>query len=209
MNLEQLLQAGVHCADLQVVDSHFTATGITDLAGVLHLKSVLITLANLCDFEVTVRPTYKDYAEPSGIIKPLRNNLDFSKYLRNKFVGHIHPALLAKAIEWQPMLRHATARLHDPKAMFLVNLWLLETAINTYVEADGTHKIFSSETDLMYPPDWTRFLDFLQTTVRGGIEYLKLLQAVWSPEILPDLQKPFDIELALKAGKTQFKFLAG
>ena len=208
MNLAGLLQASIYCADLEIVDSHFGSIGITDLTGMLHLKSALVTLANFCDFELTVRPTYKEHPEPSAIIKPLRKNMEFSKYLRNKFVGHIHPDLIAKAIEWQPVLRHAATDLNDPKVMVMVNLWILETAINTYIEADGTHKVFSGETDLMYPPDWKRFLDFIETTVRGGINYLKTLQVLWGPKILPILQSPFDLELAMKAGQTEFKFLA-
>ena len=47
MNLESLLQAGLLCSDLEVVDSHFAEIGISDLAGLLHLKSALVTLANL------------------------------------------------------------------------------------------------------------------------------------------------------------------
>jgi hypothetical protein len=208
MNLESLLQASIYRADLEIVDSHFGAIGITDLTGMLHLKSALVTLANFCDFELTVRPTYKEHPEPSAIVRPLRKNMEFSKYLRNKFVGHIHPDLIAKAIEWQPILRHAATSLDEPKAMLMVNLWILETTINTYIDADGKHKVFDGETDLMYPPDWARFLDFLETTVRGGIYYLNTLQQLWGPNILPNLQDPFDLELALKAGKTEFKFLA-
>lgn len=208
MNLERLLQASIYRADLEIVDSHFGAIGITDLTGMLHLKSALVTLANFCDFELTVRPTYGEHPEPSAIVKPLRKNMEFSKYLRNKFVGHIHPDLIAKAIEWQPMLHHAATNLDDPNAMLMVNLWILETTINAYIDANGKHKVFSSETDLMYPPDWERFLAFLETTVRGGIYYLKTLQEIWGPNILPTLQDPFDLELALKAGKTEFKFLA-
>lgn len=208
MNLESLLQASIYRADLEIVDSHFGAIGITDLTGMLHLKSALVTLANFCDFEVTLRPTYKEHPEPSAIVKPLRKNMEFSKYLRNKFVGHIHPGLIAKAIEWKPILRHAATSLNDPKAMLMVNLWILETTINTYIDADGKHKVFNSETDLMYPPDWARFLDFLETTVRGGIQYLKTLQVLWEPNILPTLQDPFNLELALKVGQTEFKFLA-
>ena len=46
MNLESLLQASIYRADLEIVDSHFGAIGITDLTGMLHLKSALVTLAN-------------------------------------------------------------------------------------------------------------------------------------------------------------------
>jgi len=207
MNLEQLLQAGVHRADLMTVDSHFSAIGIGDSTGLVHLKAGLIALANVADFEASVGLTYMTHAEPSELIKPLRKKLEFAKYLRNKYVGHIHPELVGKAIEWQPMLRSAVRDLGDPKVALIVNLWLLEAAINTYVDKKGEHKIFSSETDLMYPPDWARFLEYLETTIRGCIGYLEKFTEVWSPQILPASTEAFDLELALKAGKTEFKFL--
>lgn len=81
------------------------------------------------------------------VIKPLEKNLAFAKCLRNKFAGHVHPKLVAK-IEWQPVFRHVPGRLDEPWFMLFVTLLLLETAINRYVAADGTHKVFASETDL-------------------------------------------------------------
>lgn len=208
MNVELFLQANILRADLEVADSHFTKIGISDLTGFLHLKSALVTLANLCDLEPALCSTYKEHPEPSAIIKPLRKNIEFSKYLRNKFVGHIHPTLIGKAIEWQPALRHVAADLDAPGAMLMVNLWLLETAINTYVDANGRHKVFGGDTDLMYPPDWKRFVEYLEITIRGGLEYLRLLQALWPPKILPTLSNPFSVELAVKAGQTEFKYLS-
>ena len=195
-------------SDLEVADSHFTKIGITDLNGVLYLKSSLVTLANLCDFEPSLRLIYKEHPELSSIIKPLRKNIEFAKYLRNKFVGHIHPSLIGKAIEWQPTLRHIAAKPNDPRAMLMMNLWILETAINTYVDGDGKHKVFEGDTDIMYPPDWERLLGFLEVTIRGGLEYLRKLQAISEPKILAELESPFSVELAVKAGQTEFKYLA-
>jgi hypothetical protein len=207
VNVDTLLQAAVYAADLDVVHSHFEEVGIKDLKGMLHLKSALITLANVRDFESTIRPSYQDRPEPSGVYKPLRKNFEFAKYLRNKFVGHLHPELLSKALEWQPMLRRLAADVHDPQVMTLANLWILETAINTYVGDDGKHKVFGGETDLMYPPDWTRFVEFLHASVTGGIQYLKAVHDQWAPQVFPAEEEPFSLELALKAGRTKFKFL--
>lgn len=158
MTLEQLIQIGVHWGDLAAVDSHFAAIGIKDLSGIVHLKAAFIALSNVADLEPTLRSTYKTHREPAELVKPLAKNLAFAKYLRNKFVGHIHPQLVAKAIERQPIFRHAPGRMDDPRFVLLVNLWQLETTINTYVEGNGAHKVFDTETDLIYPPDWERFL---------------------------------------------------
>lgn len=199
---------GVHRGDLIAVDAHFTQIGIADRSGMIHLKAALVALANVADFEPSLRPTYELEPEPSAIIKPLRKNLAFAKYLRNKAIGHIHPQLVAKAIEWQPILHRAPGHLDDPDFVRMVNLWLLETAINTYVDADGGHKVFDGETDLMYPPDWKRFVDFLEVTIRGTLTYLQRLIELWEPKLTPADTGALALELAVKAGKTEFKFLA-
>lgn len=207
MNLEQLIHAGVLCADLSAIDVNLTSISIGDLNGIIQLKSALVALANVADFEATLKPTYRANSEPSELIRPLRKNLAFAKYIRNKLVGHIHPDLIAKTIEWQPKLTSIAKNIGDPKAALIVNLWLLETTINTYVAADGSHKVFDSETDVMYPPDWHRFLDFLETTIRGSLAYLRLLNKLWSP-ILSDSPSENTLELFFEAaGQTDFKFL--
>lgn len=207
MVLGQLLQAAILRADLEAVDSHFTEIGIANPTGFLHLKSAFVSLANLADFELAARPTYRTHPEPSAIFRPLRKQFEFAKYLRNKFVGHIHPALMAKAIEWQPTLRRIAHNIEAPESMLMVNLWALETAINTYVMPNGRNRVFESETDLMYPPDWSRFVDFLEITIRGGIKYFNTFQACWEKEVLAEVLNQSELELALKPGTTEFTFL--
>jgi len=207
MKLEQIIEVGVLWGDLNTVDTHFTNIGIKDEIGFIHLKSAFMALANVADMEPSIRSSYKEHPEPSVIIKPLKKQLEFCKYLRNKIVGHIHPMLLSKAIEWQPMLTKSPGNLRDPKYLLIVNIWLLETAINTYVDSEGKHKIFDSETDLMYPPDWKRFLMVLEETIRGILEYLKVLLDIWSPKLATSDAEGFDMELAIKAGRTEFKYL--
>lgn len=207
MTLEQFIQANILWADLIEADSHFTSIGINDMAGIVHLKAALVALSNVADYEPTIRPTYKIQPAPSQIIKPHQKQLTFAKYLRNKFIGHIHPQLIAKAIEWQPILRQLPGGFEDPKFTLIVNIWLLETTINTYVNPDEEHKLFDSETDLMYPPDWERFLEYLEKTIRASISYLQSLQEVWGPSINQPKPGDFDLELAMKAGKTKFEYL--
>ena len=51
----------------------------------------------------------------------------------------------------------------------------LETAINTYADPVTGHKLSISDTDLNYPPDHTRFLNFLGDTVLGSMAYITQL----------------------------------
>ena len=121
--------------------------------------------SNLVDFERTIRSLYKEHQELSKGFKKYENNYEFAKYLRNKFVGHIHTELIEKAIEWKPELRIMANKMENQKLMTVTNIFVLETAINTFVDAEEKNKFFETETDLMYPPDWKRFLDFLEVSV--------------------------------------------
>jgi hypothetical protein len=123
-------------------------------------------------------PSYKEHPESAAIMKELKRNLEFAKYLRNKVVGHLHPELIPKAVEWQPMFRRMPGQFDRPGMALIANLWLLETAINTYVDQAGKHKVFETETDSMYPPNWVRFRDLLEVTIRGSLGYLKSLGCV-------------------------------
>ena len=97
---------------------------------------------------------------------------EFAKYVRNIMVGHMDVALLAKAIEWKPEVNWLLADNAD-KATFLLNLFVLETALNTYVDGNEKHLLFDGDTDLIYPPDWRRFLVWLTGITSGGILFLE------------------------------------
>jgi hypothetical protein len=87
-----------------------------------------------------------------------------------------------------------------------LNYAIIETAINTFVDGDR-HRIFESDTDLGYPPDLTRFLNFLGNTVHAGIAYCEALAAAAVRHAeLPDFESRL-IELAIKAGNTDFRFI--
>jgi len=92
--------------------------------------------------------------------------------------------------------------------MVAANLFILETAINTYVDPNEKLKFFESETDLMYPPDMKRFLGFLEVSVRTSIGYLNGLCTTWAAEIEHPDPKDIDLELWKKAGETKFGYLA-
>ena len=81
---------------------------------------------------------------------------------------------------------------------------VLETAINTCVDGEE-HQIFEGDTDLAYPPDMARFLDFIGQAVHIGIAYCEALAAVAKGE-LPDFKANL-LDLAVKNGNSDFKFI--
>ena len=70
---------------------------------------------------------------------------------------------------------------HDSKIVSVFNLFFLETAINTYVDHQGRHKLFDSETDLLYPPDEKRFRETLLKSIDDASEFLQALEQILRP----------------------------
>jgi hypothetical protein len=189
--------------DLIEIDRQLTEGRKFDLRWVLLIKSALVSVANLNDLELKVRQIYKVHPEVSVAFKKLSKQFGFAKYVRNILVGHTNDALIAKAIEWKPELLTLIVS-DDEKANFLVNLFILETALNSYVDDKEKHLIFAGNTDLMYPPDWERFLIFLTEVVRGGMVFLvTLINAVRND--IPAVPEGMELMmLYAKAGHTTF-----
>jgi len=207
MYLNRYIAARMLQADLVAADACFSKVGIFDMNSIMCLKNAFITIANLIDFERTICNIYKEHRMLSADFTKHQKQYEFAKYLRNKFVGHIHPELIEKAIEWKPELKYLASRMDDEEIMFVANVFLLETAINTYVDEEGKHKIFESETDLTYPPDWQRFMNYLESSVRSAIGYLAELCVALNKKLDHPDPSHFDIKLWENAGATSFGFL--
>ncbi|EPS9111469.1 hypothetical protein ACVURN_004483 [Klebsiella pneumoniae] len=206
--LDNLVKSQLLRADLVAADEHFVAHGYNDMTGMVILKSAFVALSNLVDFESSIRRLYKESPHLSRIYKTASKEFEFAKYIRNKFAGHIHPELLAKSIEWNPEIRFIIDRTDEQKVMWYCNIWVLETAINTYVDNDGNHRVFESETDLLFPDDQTRFRLFLEKVIKTGIQYLTELGVV----LRSKTDKPAEVLESLDywktAGLTEFNFIA-
>lgn len=208
-NLISLIKARLIQADLKEIDREFEENGFGNLFTMVLFKQALISVANLVDFELTVRKMYQENPQLSVRYRKSINEFEFAKYLRNKFVGHIKPELIEKAIEWRPEMRFYLNKMSESHAMAFYNEWILETAINSYVKPDGTHKIFSSETALDYPPDKTRFLIFITKIIKDGISFIEELISYMDIdyETLCNLNLKEQLLLGLNAGKTNFEFI--
>ena len=169
------------------------------------VKHLLVSCANVNDLELICRALYKDHPAISEIITPHRRKFEFAKYIRNIAAGHVNPALSQKTLEWRPVLDAVLTKPGAPAEAFL-GYAMLETAINTSVYGER-HRIFDSDTDLAYPPDMTRFLNFLGSTVHVGIVYCAAVAtAALDHANLPDFNESWR-ELSAKAGATDFAFI--
>jgi hypothetical protein len=169
------------------------------------VKQLLVSCANVIDLELICRVLYKDHPAISEIIMPHRRHFEFAKYIRNIAVGHVNPALSQKTLEWRPELNLVLTK-PDASAEAFLGYAVLETAINTFVDGER-HRIFDSDTDLAYPPDLTRFLSFLGSTVHVGIAYCEAVTAAALEHAnLPDFNENW-LELSAKAGLTDFAFI--
>ncbi|EMW3191155.1 hypothetical protein SM66_02165 [Klebsiella quasipneumoniae subsp. quasipneumoniae] len=206
--LDNLVKSQLLRADLVAADEHFVAHGYNDMTGIVLLKSALVAVSNLVDFEPSISRLYKEAPHLSAFYKTASKEFKFAKYLRNKFAGHIHPELLAKAIEWKPELRFLADRMDEQQIMWFCNLCVLETAINTYVDQSGEHLVFDSETDLFFPDDQTRFRLFLEKIIKTGVQYLTELGIVLRSKIDKPVEGVESLEYWKTAGLTEFNFIA-
>ncbi|WP_133939769.1 hypothetical protein [Rhizobium gallicum] len=173
---------------------------------IAHLKTAFIGFHNLSDFETSIRLIYKDHRELSTGYATVAPAVEFFSYLRNKFTGHLTDELLHKAIEWKPELLLTLDREHDAAVVLIYNFWILETAINSYVDPDEKHKLFDTETDFNHPPDKDRFVETLLTTLDGAVAFLQSVEAALKTLVtVPE----DNLELWKKAGLTDFAYIKG
>ena len=119
--------------------------------------------------------------------------------------GHVNPTLSQKTLEWRPEVNTVLTKPGASAEAFL-GYAVLESAINTFVDGER-HRIFDSDTDLAYPPDLTRFLNFLGSTVHVGIaDCAAVAAAALERAHLPDFNENW-LELSAKAGTTDFAFI--
>lgn len=173
----------------------------------LYLRHIMFEIANVAEVAGMAKSLYKDHADLGEAYKKIAKGAEFFKYIRNKFVGHLTPELTAKAFEWIPHCYEVMGDT-DPAKGTVLTWFILETAINTYTDPASGHKIFDTETDLNYPPDRTRFLNYLGRTADDTLAYAELLITTSAAYVtFPDLKADL-IPLAMKAGETDFTFLA-
>ena len=191
--------------DLQEAKANVQEKGL--LPSIAYIKIAFFAFHNLRDLERRIRSMYSQYRGLSEKFDSFKANAELFSYLRNKFAGHLTNDLVEKALEWKPELKMMLDKEYDPTIVAVYNLFFLETAINTYVDDQGRHKFFDSETDLLYPPDEKRFRETLLESIDDASEFLNALQQVLRPQVrIPETGEE-QFELFIKAGGTDFEYL--
>lgn len=171
------------------------------------LRHIMLEIANVADISIISRGLFQLHPELGSLHQPIAKSLEFFKYLRNKYIGHFVPELTDKAFEWLPFSYHliGSEKTTDQGA---ISWFALETAINTYTDAETKHRIFDGDIDLNYPPDCVRFLNYLGETAIHSIAFISHLIEVTRDYLeVPDMERE-GLELAMKAGGTEFSYLA-
>ena len=191
--------------DLQEAKEKIQEKGLRP--SIAYIKIAFFAFHNLCDLEKSIRSMYSQYIGLSKKFNTFKANAELFSYLRNKFAGHLTNDLIEKALEWKPELKIMLDKEYDPMIVSVFNFFFLETAINTYVDDQGRHKLFDSETDLLYPPDEKRFRETLLKSINDASEFLEALEQVLRPQVsIPETIEE-EFKLFINAGGTDFEYL--
>ncbi len=144
----------------------------------------------------------RDNDELSVTQKKLIPLLEFMNHLRNKMSGHLDDEVLNKVIQWEPSLFEIEVVNQEQLHACLIYKTLLESAINTYVA--GNSKVFTTEIDVFFQPDWDCFVSFLDETYSLSVLYLDLLRLTIRPQ-LSLTNREETVSKAIWAGETDFR----
>lgn len=190
--------------DLRCFDGDLSKPGkdIDDLIFKLrNIRNVFVSLHNLKDSMNRIR--INGDAEFVSGTRSLRKELGFISHIRNKGVGHLDRNLLERAAQWAPQIFQDKTKGKEEFVIFECYRAVIESSINSYLNEDGEQKIFDTEVDFLYPPNWDQFLTFLCGIVNDSIEWLSRAIDIIKSEISFHTDDQIE-ELAAIAGKTNF-----
>lgn len=166
-----------------------------------YTRNVFMCLYNVKDLLSTVHVTSdKAFAIKK---KALQRELEFIVHVRNKGVGHLDKELLKRAAQWEPHVFHEECKANSEFATLLCYKALIETCINSYQTARQGNKPFSSEIDLMHPPNAKEFYEFLARIVDDSISLLEDARRLVNNQIEYHSAETL-LEMAALAGQTNF-----
>ena len=135
--------------------------------------------------------------------RQLRKTLSFINHFRNKAVGHLDTTLLERAVQWSPSLFSMDNKNNEKIQIIQGQIAVIEASINSFLNEEGVQKVFKTEIDLMYPPDFRMFFGYLWKVVTESIDWLSSSLSIISSEIKFYEQDEMR-EISAVAGQTEF-----
>lgn len=146
---------------------------VTELEKLRIIRQCFLPLNNLLDSFQYYNFWMKNKTELLSSKKGLRQRLEFTKHVRNIISGHLDDLAIQKACEWEPTIFSEGAKENMDTQLLFSYKSLIEIAINSYIDKDEVQKIFKTEIDLLYPPDQSAFLSFLDSVNTDCIQFLE------------------------------------
>lgn len=129
--------------------------------------------------------------------------LEFANHVRNKITGHIENDVIENSVQWEPTIFQDSLKDNELMQRFLLYRSILESAINSYIDANGKHKIFKQEIDIIYPDTCKLFYTYHMQLIKDSLEYLRKLKNTMNSKIIYFHGLPAN--LIKNAGETDFK----
>lgn len=129
--------------------------------------------------------------------------LDFANHVRNKIVGHIENDVIGNSVQWEPTIFQDSLKDNELIQRILLYRSVLESAINSYVDATGKHIIFNQEIDILFPNTSKLFYTYHIQLINDSLEYLRNLKTEMNSKIIYFHRLPAN--LIKNAGETDFK----
>jgi hypothetical protein len=210
MELRTFLHAEILICDGSATLSSLRQSTSFDPTLLICIRNALTFLSCVKEFNEANAIAFKDNPELTEVRRNLAKSLEFAEYIRDKAIAHQDPRVLDKIIEWKPFVAAFPGMRKRGSMGFLMTLWLIEVAINSYVDPDGSHRYFTSETSLEYRPDVVRFLGFVDETLVLSINLLEGLLIAHAEQLpVVDMGSRDMLLKSIDAGLTRFEKLKG
>lgn len=142
----------------------------------------------------------KAYVEQT---RQIRKDLLFVNHFRNKAIGHLDQTLLERAVQWTPSLFSEDNKDNEEFQTIEGHRAVIEASINSFLDDEGIQKVFKTEIDLMYPPNYNLFYQYLWKVVTDSIDWISQALSILSSEINYHNRDEMH-EISSIAGQTEF-----
>jgi len=164
-------------------------------------RQLFVVLNNV--LEAANKTTIRDPEEYVDKTRRLRKTLLFTNHIRNKAAGHYDNTLLERAVQLTPTLFSSEHQSNEEFQIMEGQRAIVEASINSFLDEEDVQKVFKAEIDLMYPPDFDLFNEYIWKVVTEALDWLTLSLSLLSPAIKYYDQEELK-EVSIIAGQTEF-----